>query len=188
MDMTVRFDNVDVISRVEYTWVHIVDIEKRIPMTVTLTEPRFDGSFRIPIGSAAIPTMGYIVLRAVYRHGGDGYGLVTTKHFSDTYTDTRGHKVNMISVLSRAPLAWVKMNTHAAESYPFTGDAVCGHQPEMVVQRIYTFINRHMYNFMFTLCTPESTVETDTMVSELVSETLSPLRAPGQLAHKPAGV
>ncbi|KAJ7984119.1 hypothetical protein DPEC_G00364030 [Dallia pectoralis] len=179
--MTVRFDDVDTINRVEYTWVQMFDIEKRMPMSATLTEPGLDGNFRIPVKSSVTQSALYIVLRAVYLHGSDSYGLVTAKHFSDTYTDTKGHKVKRISVLARAPLAWVKMNTsrdtEPATCY-FTGDTIYGCQPEMFVSRIHASIDRYVHSaFMFTLFTQNST-ERDSRLSQLVSETLSILGAP----------
>lgn len=181
--MTVRFDDVHLISRVDYTWVHMSDIEKRMPISESLTEPGLDGLFRIPVESHVIPSTRYIVLRAVYTHGGDSYGLVTAKHFTNTYTDTKGHKVKRISVLARAPLAWVKINTHNDTTvphltYPYTGDMVCGHQPDVIVSRIYANMNRYVNNtLVFTSYTPDSG-ERDSLASELVSETLSILAAP----------
>ncbi|KAJ7984172.1 hypothetical protein DPEC_G00364560 [Dallia pectoralis] len=179
--MTVRFDDVDTINRVEYTWVQMFDIEKRMPMSATLTEPGLDGNFRIPVKSSVTQSALYIVLRAVYLHGSDSYGLVTAKHFSDTYTDTKGHKVKRISVLARAPLAWVKMNT-SRDTEPatchFTGDTIYGCQPEMFVSRIHASIDRYVHSaFMFTPFTQNST-ERDSRLSQLVSETLSILGAP----------
>ncbi|TKS75718.1 hypothetical protein D9C73_010121 [Collichthys lucidus] len=182
--MTVRFDDADAISHVEYTWVQMFDIEKRIPTTVTLTGPGCDGVFRIPVESAVTPSACYIVLRAVYTDGGDGYGLVTAKHFSNTYTETRGHKVKRISVLARAPLAWVILNTPPAtaasreNAYPFTGDAFHGHQPEMLVSRIYAAVNRHVHNVFASSSIAPDCTEGDSLDSEVVSDTLSTLGAP----------
>lgn len=182
--VAVRFDDdPNAISRVEYTWVHMVDIEKRIPMSTTLTEPGFDGAFRIPVESAAIPVACCIVLRVVYTDGCEAYGLVTAKHFSNTYTDTRGHKVKRVSVLARAPLAWVIMNeppvsAASSKKYPFAGDAFHGHQPEMIVSRVYATLNLHVRNAFVSRARVADSAEGDRLTSEVVSDTLSALGAP----------
>ena len=181
--MTIRFDNVDDIARLEYTWVQMFDIEKRIPLSVMLTDPGFDGIFRIPVDSDFLPNTCYILLKAVYAHSGDDYGLLTAKHFSNTHIDIRGHKVKRISVLARAPLAWVKMITPSDtvvhyKTYTFTGDTVSGHQPEMLVSRIYASMNRHVHTVLAATLRSLDSAERDTLASKLVSETLSTLGAP----------
>lgn len=150
---------------------------------VTLTEPGLDGVFHIPLKSAVFLSMLYIILQVVYTHGGNSYSLVTAKHFSNTYTDTKGHKVKRISILPRVPLAWVKMNTPPNttvhhQTYPFTGDTVGRYQPEMLVSRIYASMNSHFHKtFVSSSYTLDSTAR-DILASELVSETLSTLGAP----------
>ena len=53
--MAVRCEDVGALTRLAYTWVQMFDIEKRIPMSVTLTEPGLDGVFRIPVESDMSP-------------------------------------------------------------------------------------------------------------------------------------
>lgn len=159
-------------------------MEKNIPVSVTLTGPGPDGLFRIPVvDSDAIPSRRYTVLRVVDKHGRESYGLVTAKHLSDTYTDARGHKVKRISVLPSAPLAWVKMSAPAGASaqgttYPFAGDSVSGHQPEMLVSRIYSVMNRYVHNTLISPLRTQDSAQGDTLASELVSDTLATLGAP----------
>lgn len=174
--MAVRFEDVGALTRLAYTWVQMFDIEKRIPMSVTLTEPGLDGVFRIPVESDMSPGTHYLVLRAVYMHSGESYGLITAKHFSDMYTDNRGHQVKHISYVARGPLAWVKMNTTADRNELYTGDTVSGYQPEAIVSNIYTRVTRCVHSGLVSPSYEPD--EREALATKLVSKTLAILGAP----------
>lgn len=178
--LSVLFNDPGNVNLLEYTWVQLYDIEKRIPVTVTLTELNTQGVFCIPVESALSIHACFLILRAVYKSGGDGFGLLTAKHFSDTYTDARGHKVRKFSVLASAPLAWVRMtwtSKMCRKALAYMGDTIYGHQPEMIMSNIYSDL-RHFIDttFVSTL----DTVEGDTLYTreEIMCTTLSAIGAP----------
>ncbi|KAK7878289.1 hypothetical protein WMY93_031108 [Mugilogobius chulae] len=170
------------IVEVRYAWVPLFDIEKRIPETVALTETRRDEPLRIPVKLPFVPGMQFIVLHAAYANGRDGYGLVTKKHFSDTYTDSRGHKVRSVSLLAKPPLAWVKFVGPDCElnpGGPFTGDAIRGFRPEALISKVYSTLHRNASVLAsHRSSSDEATVANEALVLDLVRDTLAALAAP----------
>lgn len=174
--IAVRFENVGALTCLEYTWVQMFEMEKRIPTSVTLTEPGLDGLFRIPVEADTSPGTHCVVLRAVQSHTIESYGLITAKHFSEMYTDHRGHRVKTVSYMARGPLAWVKMNTADAQNKLYTGDTISGHQPEAIVSNIYTRVTRCVHSGLVSPSYDPD--EREALATKLVSETLAILGAP----------
>lgn len=170
--LSIKCEDKERVACVEYTWVSLFDIEKRVPESVTLAKPDGEGCFWIPAepGCATV-----LILRVTYVSGDRDCGLVTAKRLlSDEYANSaKGHKVNRLSFLARAPLAWVKL--HAATSRRcFPSVAYAGHQPETVVSRIYTSLIRYAHMALDS----HDTDNRDSVVANLVGDTLAALGAP----------
>lgn len=162
------------VHRLEYFWSHMFDIEKAIPTTVSLSEPGLDGVYRIPLTLAQSRARNWLVIRVVYATKEDDYSLVTAKHLSETHINPKGHEVKKVSILARAPFAWVKVHVHT-DVFPFCGDVVDGYQPESIVSRIYSTMDRQFRTVLFRVANAD--VDMELHIAELVSDTLSRLAA-----------
>lgn len=175
--ISILFEDLSSVNYLEYTWVHQHDIEKRIPVSVTLKESDADGLFRIQVKST-VRTHIYLLLRTVYKSGEYSYGLLTAKHFSDTYTDVKGHKVKKMCVLACAPLAWVKLISNSAsgmKTLTYTGDTVHGYQPEMIISKIYSDLKHYIDTTFVVTRDTEDSARTQEII---MLTTLSALGAP----------
>lgn len=161
---------------VEYFWSHLVEIEKVMPTAVLLAESGADGLYRVPLTRAQSRAGNWLVIRVSYADNrGDDYGLLTAKHFTETYTNAKGHEVKRVSVLARAPFAWVKPHVPSHVSpCVFTGDAVYGYRPESIVSRVYSTVDVQFRNVLFHVTAPDK----DAHIETLVRDTLSKLAAP----------
>lgn len=165
------------VQLVEYFWSHTVNIEKVIPTAVILTEPGEDGLYRIPLTKAQSRVGNCLIIRVAYAESSkqDDRGLVTAKHLTGMYTNSKGHEVRTVSILARAPFAWVKPHvpSHVIAN-PFFGDAIDGHRPESIVSRIYSAVDMEFRNLLFHVTGEDK----DMCIAGLVRDTLSRLAAP----------
>ncbi|KAL3972456.1 tumor necrosis factor receptor superfamily member 14 [Sarotherodon galilaeus] len=164
------------VQLVEYFWSHTVNIEKVIPTTAILTEPGEDGLYRIPLTKVQSRVGNCLVIRVAYTESKqDDRGLITAKHLTGMYTNSKGHEVRMVSILARAPFAWVKPHVPSLViANPFFGDTVDGHRPESIVSRIYSAVDMEFRNLLFHVTGEDK----DKYIAELVRDTLSRLAAP----------
>lgn len=168
------------VRHVEYFWSHVVEIEKAMPTAVVLTKSGADGLYRIPLTKAQSREGNWLVIRVSYTDNrADDYGLITAKHFTETYTNPKGHPVTRGSMLARPPFAWVKPHVPAHVNVcQFSGDAVDGHRPESIVSRVYSTVDVQFRNMLFHVTAPDK----DVYIEALVRDTLSRLAAPPKQA------
>lgn len=164
------------VRHVEYFWSHVVDIEKAMPSAVILTKSGADGLYRIPLTTIRSRAGNWLIIGVSYIDDRADYGLITAKHFTDTYTSPKGHHVTRVSMsLARPPFAWVKPHVPSHVSVcQFTGDTVDGHRPESLVSRVYSTMDAQFRNMLFHV----TAADKDVYIETLVRDTLSRLAAP----------
>lgn len=171
---TIEFDNVQSVECVEYVRVCRFGIGTTMPVAVTLRRCD-DGIYRIPMTPIYMTADNWIVIRVNYPSAKSVYGLITARHLSDLHvSSTKGHPLKEVCMLARAPLAWVKMckRDKCVADY-FSGDAVQGHHPDVIVSRIYSTIDRVLRN---THCPDD--MSHDDLAFTRVRDTLAALSAP----------
>lgn len=164
------------VRHVQYFWSHAVDIEKAMPATVVLTNSGVDGLYRIPLTKVQCRAGNWLIIGVSYTDNRVDYGLLTAKHFTDTYTNPNGHQVTRVSMLlARPPFAWVKPHVPSHVGIcQFTGDDVDGHRPESLVSRVYSSVDAQFRNMLFHV----TTLDKDVYIEAIVRDTLSRLSAP----------
>nr|BBA49189.1 hypothetical protein [Oryzias latipes] len=179
--LVVELEGSDAPVLLEYTWVQLYEIEKRLPSSVTLTGPKLGGPVFIPVGPGALRGARCMVLRVVYSQGSESYGLVTDRHFRAAKGHAKGYPVKRISVLASAPLAWVELrhSEHYDTAEPGASLA-CGHgtdKAEKLVSSIYTSLNRFSY-YTVAASRDGDLSERERVAREVTVATLATLGAP----------
>lgn len=164
------------VRHVEYFWSHVVDIEKAMPATVVLTNSGGDGLYRIPLTKVQCRAGNWLIIGVSYTDNRVEYGLLTAKHFTDTYTNPNGHPVTRVSMLlARPPFAWVKPHVPSHIGIcQFTGDDMDGHRPDLLVSKVYSSVDAQFRNMLFHV----TTLDKDVYIEAIVRDALSRLSAP----------